>query len=1018
MLKHSVSLLSLLVISMLVLTFIPGYAFSTRTHAEPSIVAAALDAHVTKAKAHADDGPARYIVQLTDPPLATYTGGIVGIPATNPRLAGTNRLDPQSVASQRYRAYLALQRQQVIVAAEQVLGDELIVEQVFATAFNGFVSVLSPEQATQLAALPGVVQVTREAYRQLHTNSGPSIIGASQLDTRPAIFRADLGGANEVPPVSSEATGSATFHYDATSKMLSFTISSIGVTVSGPGAHIHQAAADANGPAVVDLAPYQLVNGQFLGSVILSQAVEDALFAGELYINLHEAPDFLTGKIRGQILPNRGEGVLVGVIDTGIDPFNPAFAATGADGYTHTNPFGEGVYKGVCADPESPAYHDGFRCNAKLVGAYTFPASSESFDPMGRTSPFDDHGHGSHTASTAAGNILQNVQAEGSTFDQIGGVAAHANLIIYDGCLYDGCPTSALVGAIDQATQDGVAVINYSIGGYSRDPWVEPDALAFRNALEAGILASVSAGNSGPDAATIGAPSNAPWVMSIAATTKTDLTADFSSRGPDATVPDVLKPDVAAPGVGIIAAVTVHWTGEPQFAVASGTSMAAPHNAGAAALLRQRYPAWTPSEVRSALMTTAEHTSDDPFEVGAGRINVGRAMRAGFVLDETAANFAAADPTLGGNVTTLNLPSLTNRNCFGECVWIRTLKSTLPVTTTWTPAFTGTTGLAVTVSPAMITLAPGATQIITITASGSELAVEAGGTEARGYLTFTPAIAVLSATGDLPRASFPLAIEVRNSNLPATINIRTNALTQTIELDTTAIAITDLQQAVYGMVQPDRQRIRLSYYSRMYTKVLTPSLDRTMGIIVETANSTAPDVDLVVGFDNNNDGILESKEVLCFGFNYSAEETCDLFGLPNLRDKYGLAEDANLLIIVWLWASSEADVDTVDLYTAVVPTTPIEPGNLTITGPQNQPIGQPFKLRVGWSLPDDSMLREHFYGAFTLGSAPGPTTSHNLGLTRINIHYVPHIAYLPWLAVPFPSYENQFVELPPSSGPE
>ncbi|WP_129670299.1 S8 family serine peptidase [Candidatus Chloroploca sp. Khr17] len=1017
MIKRLVSLLSLLVISMLALTSMRSYAFSPDTHAEPSTVATALGAQVTKVEAHADEGLARYIVQLVDPPLATYAGGIASIPATNPRLAGTNRLDPQSAASQRYRAYLALQRQQVIVAAEQILGDKLLVEQVFATAFNGFVSVLSPEQATQLASLPGVVQVTREAYRQLHTNVGPSIIGASQLDTRPAIFRADLSGANEVPPVSAEATGSATFHYDATSKLLRFTISSRGVTVSGPGAQIHQAAADANGSVVVDLAPYQLINGQFLGSVTLSQAVEDALFAGELYVNLHEAPDFLAGKIRGQILPNRGEGILIGVIDTGIDPFNPTFAATGADGYTHTNPFGEGVYKGVCADAESSAYHDGFRCNAKLVGAYTFPATSDSFDPVGRASPFDDYGHGSHTASTAAGNVLHNIQAEGSTFDKIGGVAPHANLIIYDGCLYDSCPTSALVGAIDQATQDGVAVINYSIGGSSRDPWVEPDALAFRNALEAGILASVSAGNSGPYTGTIGAPSNAPWVMSIAATTKTDLTADFSSRGPDATVPDVLKPDVAAPGVDIIAAVTVNWAGEPQFAIHSGTSMAAPHNAGAAALLRQRYPAWTPSEVRSALMTTAEQTSDDPFEVGAGRINVGRAMRAGFVLDETAANFAAADPALNGDVTTLNLPSLTNRDCFGGCIWIRTLKSTLPVTTTWTPAFTSTTGLVVTVSPATITLAPGATQTITITASGGELPVEAGGTEARGHLTFIPTIGVLSATGDLPRASFPLAITVRNSNLPANINIRTNALTQTIELDTTAIAITDLQHAVYGMVQADRQPIRLSPYSRMYTKVLTPSLDRTMRILVETANSTAPDVDIFVGFDNNNDGVLEDKEVLCIGFTYSAEETCDLLGLPHLRDKYGLQEDANLLIIVWLWSSGAA-VDTLDLYTAVVPTTPIDPGNLTITGPPNQPAGQPFKLRVGWSLPSDRVMHDRFYGAFTLGSAPGLKTSQNLGVTRINMRYVAHIAYLPWLAVPVPSYERQFVELPPTSGPE
>ncbi|MFT4286756.1 S8 family serine peptidase [Nocardioides sp.] len=229
---------------------------------------------------------------------------------------------------------------------------------------------------------------------------------------------------------------------------------------------------------------------------------------------------------------SKGEGVVVGIIDTGINAANPSFAATvpvseGGDGYTVTNP--RDHYYGVC-DPDNTdgdqstggAYIPDWGCNDKLIGYYNFLSS----DTDGGTD-YDYDGHGSHTASTAAGNQVSatTYAAEGtanefSTTETIKGVAPHANIIAYAAC----CEGAALIAAIDQAIADEVDVINYSIGSSApaTDPWdelVAPDAVGFLNARAAGIDVAVSAGNDGPDDTTVGSPANAPWVTSAAATT-------------------------------------------------------------------------------------------------------------------------------------------------------------------------------------------------------------------------------------------------------------------------------------------------------------------------------------------------------------------------------------------------------------------------------------------------------------------------------------------------------------------
>ncbi len=149
--------------------------------------------------------------------------------------------------------------------------------------------------------------------------------------------------------------------------------------------------------------------------------------------------------------------------------------------------------------------------------------------------------------------------------------------------------------------------------------------------------------------------------------------------------------------------------------------MSSPHDAGAAALLKALHPDWTPAEIKSALMLTAydtllkedKTTPADPFDIGAGRIQLELAGLTGLVMDETIANYEAADPEEGGDPRTLNLASLYHSECVGECSWTRTFTSVAGVSATYTVSAPDW----ITVEPATFTIAPGATQEITITAN-------------------------------------------------------------------------------------------------------------------------------------------------------------------------------------------------------------------------------------------------------------------------------------------------------------
>ncbi len=194
-----------------------------------------------------------------------------------------------------------------------------------------------------------------------------------------------------------------------------------------------------------------------------------------------------------------------------------------------------------------------------------------------------------------------------------------------------------------------------------------------------------------------------------------DVVADFSSRGPRASSGQYLiKPDITAPGVDILAAYTSETGGATSTAMENGTSMSSPHITGSAALLRAVQPTWTPSEVRSAInmtskitgLITADGGDADPFDLGSGRVDLTKAALSGLVLDESDANFLAANPATGGDLATLNLASMASNDCDTTCTFTRTLKSTTLTDQTFTLADTGLAG-GIDVAPASFTISAG-----------------------------------------------------------------------------------------------------------------------------------------------------------------------------------------------------------------------------------------------------------------------------------------------------------------------
>ncbi|MEU5905869.1 S8 family serine peptidase [Micromonospora sp. NPDC047467] len=235
----------------------------------------------------------------------------------------------------------------------------------------------------------------------------------------------------------------------------------------------------------------------------------------------------------------------------------------------------------------------------------------------------DRNRHGTHTASTVAGTGAASGGKER-------GVAPGADLVVGKVLDQDGGGTiSGIIAGMEWAARtERARVINKSLGVSAWHTQDDPLSQAVNQlTAETGALFVVSAGNSGPDPYTLGAPGTADAALTIGAVDASDRLAGFSSAGPRMN-DEALKPDMTAPGVDVLAARSQHTDGEGYYYVDSGTSMAAPHVAGAAALLAQKHPTWTGQQIKDALMSTSARTPDyDAYQAGSGRLDVAAAYR-------------------------------------------------------------------------------------------------------------------------------------------------------------------------------------------------------------------------------------------------------------------------------------------------------------------------------------------------------------------------------------------------------
>ncbi|MEA2001339.1 MAG: S8 family serine peptidase, partial [Actinomycetota bacterium] len=406
----------------------------------------------------------------------------------------------------------------------------------------------------------------------------------------------------------------------------------------------------------------------------------------------------------------------------------------------------------------------------------------------------------------------------------------------------------------------------------------------------------------------------------------------------------------------------------------SGTSMASPHVAGAGALLMQEHPTWTPAEIQSALMLTAntamldsdEVTPAGPFDMGNGGVVLADANTAGLIMGETHANYVAADPAIGGDPTTLNLPNMANSACVLECSWTRTVTATTGGT--WTAAAAATGGVVLDVSPTGFTLADGETQVLTVTA---DVSGAPSGVWAFGEVTMTAA--------GVPDSHMPVAVQPSTGSVPALVDIdaRRDAGSVVVN-DLTAIEITELTIETFGLVAGTQTEIMLDedptngdpYDNLNDGTVWFTTVDVPAGakrLVAETFLTTSIDLDLYVGTGDTPSAATQ----VCLSATGSALEYCNIDN-P--------AEDT-YWILVQNWTSSGV-TDSAMVSMAVVGG---DEGNLLIEGPAQHPQLDPFDIRVLW---DDPAMEtgDLFYGAFSIGTDaahPGNVGTVPVDLDRV-----------------------------------
>jgi subtilisin family serine protease len=1030
----------------------------------------AAPAAMARSAASANDGLQRYIIEFRDPPLALYEGRqaqassqLESSGGAAAKAARPPKLDLQATANRNYLGFIEARQEDFKREAAGLLGRQMRAVHSYRVAANGMAVDLTPAEAAALAGSPQLKSIRPDVRYRLDTDAGPEWIGAG---------------------------------------------------------------------AVWD------------GSAGFPEA--------------------------------QGEGIVVGVIDSGVNWEHPSFEDPSLDGYAHSNPLGSPL--GLCDDPE-------VSCNNKLIGVYDFVEDDPSTGDVveENTKGRDTDGHGSHVASIAVGNRL-NVFLNGNADATLSGVAPRANLVAYRVCYVGepigpdsgGCMGSAILAAIDQAIEDGVDVINYSIGSEADNPWDSTISSAFLGARGAGLFVATSAGNDGPNPGTVGAPANAPWILAAGNATHNRLfgsvvrnlsggdttppgelvgasltggtgklnivhardygfalcgegepeleaacednegltnpwagqrpfngeivvcdrgtygrvekgknvmlagaggyilanTGEFgesivsdehclpashiglqdgdalrswlatgsghggsisgftlaeldrfgdqvnqsSARGP-ATEPveDTLKPNLIAPGTSILAASD---QGQ-EFRTLTGTSMASPHVAGAAALLKSVHPDWNPSQLASAIetTTTAELATVEglypanPRERGAGRPQLGEAANAGIYLNVTASQFSQANPSAGGDPGSLNLPGLVESRCQRSCTFSRRVTDQMGGGSWTAAAIDFPAGVEVSVTPSSFNLANGGSQTLAVSVDLEQSGIVGEWIDGRIRL---------SAAGS-PDQFLTVSVFAYGGTLPAGWFItddhnggwKLNTLSGLAAMPDASFQSGGLQAAE----QTSEVLLEDPTNSDPYDGgegVFTTWHALPQGglwLHAETLQSTAEDLDLFVGRDDNGNGVAEAFEELCSSITPQDLERCNLYDL----------EAGDYWIVVQNWTGTEPAGDEASLLSFAI--APGAGNNLAVSGPGIIAADEAFDLRLSWDNVS-ALPGETWFGAVGIGTHRDQPNNIGVIPVRFNRSGIAQPATLPLfdgvahqLALGSGGeHDRMFIDVPPGAG--
>lgn len=720
-------------------------------------------------------GRGTFIVLFKDEALSNYQGGIAGI-SMPPRFlgkSGKSRIDLQSMDAKNYLGFLQGRQLQMEEQMSAVAGRTLEVRQRMQHAVNGIVVDMTAEESALVAKLPGVRLV--EAYREyaVDTDIGPTLIGApiAWAGTDPFGAPAVQGEGIVVGIIDSGINfGSPSFSaidpVDGYTHVNPFGAGTfLGTCLAGGvdagrcndkliGGYDFVCNAPGNqcGVANVREEPgFGDTNGH--GTHTASTAAgnrRDVTFSGAPLRISGVAPRAsiiaydvcYTNTTTGQgLCPNVSTVAAINqsVID-GVDVINysigggvePWLEATSQAFLNATN---AGVYVAASAGNSGPAansmgHHEPWVAStaASLHSRGAFGTLLQVTGPSPVPTDLqpvvvNEGSGGTPLAATIPGSTplraspgLATTNDGCSPTPYTAGQFTGAIVVIRRGT----CPFADKVNNATAAGAIAVVIANNAAGGII--PSVPGTTIPVFGATQAAGTAIGAFVAANPTTATAQVTFPAVGLPAIA-----DSIASFSSRGPAGRF-DLIKPDVTAPGQDILAAVSgTTLTGSEQaLALYSGTSMSSPHNAGAGALVRQARPTWTPLEIKSALMMTATTavtledgvTPANPFVRGSGRLRIDRAIKAGLVLNETTANFQAANPDAAGSPQSLNLASMANDNCYPTCQFTRTFRNGQTAGSLWHVEVVGVPG---TVSTPLIWVPAGASRSVTVIIDGTSL---------------------------------------------------------------------------------------------------------------------------------------------------------------------------------------------------------------------------------------------------------------------------------------------------------